>query len=225
MSSSVQYEESIRREFVRPVRSRTKGELVFVRLVRRIKQVGLRPSGTKSRETKACPHSHDGIKDARLHLASMKSREWSASPRQSGTKNQARGTLFVQDEVARKESLYSSDGMRNQVSGTSSVRYKDARMENLSSSVQDKESITQEFVRPMGSRTKGNLVLVRLVRGIMQAGLCLSGTKSCETKACPRPCEGIVHARLHPASMMSCKRSSSLRPSSMRNQVSGTSSI
>ena len=114
---------------------------------------------------------------------------------------------------------------RNQVGRTSSIQYEDARKENLSSSVQYEESIWREFVCPVRSHAKGDLVLVRLVQGIMQAGLRLSGTKSCEMKACPRPCDGITHARLRLASIKSCERSSSLRPSSMRNQVSGTSSV
>ena len=140
-----------------------------------------------------------GIKYAGLRLSRPKSCERKACTRPSGT--------------------------RNQVGGTSSIQYKDARKENLSSFVQYKESIRLEFVCPVRSRAKGDLVLIRLVRGIMQAGHRPSGTKLCEMKACPHPCEGIMHARLCPASMKSCESSSSLRPSSMRNQVSGTSSV
>ena len=61
-------------EFVRPLRSHAKGELVHVRLIRGIKQAGLQMSGMKSRGMKACP-------------------------RLSGSWNQAGGTSSVQYEV------------------------------------------------------------------------------------------------------------------------------
>ena len=78
--------------------------------------------------------------------------------------------------------------------------YVDTQKENLSSSVRYVESIRQEFVRLVGSRAKGELVLVRLVLGIKLAGHRLSGTKLSETKASPHPF-------------------------GTRNQVGGTSSI
>ena len=52
-----------------------------------------------------------------------------------------------------------------------------------------------DFVRPVRSRAEGELVHVHPVRGIMQAGLRLSGTKSRD------------------------------RPTGMRNQVGGTTSV
>ena len=71
-------------DFVRPVRSRAKGEQVLVRPVQGITLAGLRPSGTKSHEMKACPLL-------------------------SGTRNQAGGTPFVCYEVARKEGMSSTN--------------------------------------------------------------------------------------------------------------------
>ena len=199
MSSSIRFDESIRWEFVRPVRSHTNGELVLIRRVRRIKQARLRPSDTKSFKMNACPRPHEGIKHARLHPASMKSHERSASPRLSGMRNQVRGTSFIQDEVMRRSACTRPSDTRNQVGGTSSIQYDDARKENLSSSVRYEESIRQEFVCPVRSCVKGELVLVRTVRGIKLAGLRLSGTKVCMWKA---------HSL----------------PSGMRNQAGGTSS-
>ena len=55
LSSSVRYKESIRLEFVRPVRSCAKGDLGLVRPVQGIKWKGLRLSDTTSREKRACP--------------------------------------------------------------------------------------------------------------------------------------------------------------------------
>ena len=109
------------------VRSHAKGGLVLVRPVRGTKQAGLRPSGTKSRETKACP-------------------------RPSSTRNQAGGTSPDRYEVMQSEGL------------SSSVRY-----EKLSK---------RDFVRLVQSYGKGWLVRFCLARGIKQAGLRSSGTKS-----------------------------------------------
>ena len=120
--------------------------------------------------------------------SSSKSCERRAGPRPSGTSNQAGGTSSNQYKVTRKESF------------TTFIRYEAARKENLSSSIRYVESIKQDFVRPVRSRVKGELVLDRLVRGIKQVGLLPSGTKSCERKAC-------------------------LRPSGTRNQKGGTSSV
>ena len=72
--SSVQYEDSSKQDYVLPVRSRAKAQHVLIHLVRAIKQAGLRPSGTKSRERRACP-------------------------RPSGTRNQARGTSSIRYKV------------------------------------------------------------------------------------------------------------------------------
>ena len=55
LSMSVRYEESIRPDFVRPVRSHAIGGPFIVPLVRGIKHAGLLPSSTKSRERRACP--------------------------------------------------------------------------------------------------------------------------------------------------------------------------
>ena len=54
-SSSVRYEESSKWDFLCPVRSHAKGKFVGVHPVRGIKWEGLRQSGTKSCEMRACP--------------------------------------------------------------------------------------------------------------------------------------------------------------------------
>ena len=64
----------------------------------------------------------------------------------------------------------------------------------MSSSVRYEESSSSDFVRPVRSRAKGADVLVRLVSGIKQAGVHPSGTKSCDTKACPRLLSSRNHA-------------------------------
>ena len=81
--SSVWYEDSCKEDYVLPVRSRAKGEHVLFCTVRGIKQAGLRPSGMKSQERRACP-------------------------RPSGTRNQVGRTSSVRYEVARKWCLSSS---------------------------------------------------------------------------------------------------------------------
>ena len=100
--------------------------LVLIRPVPEIKCEGVRPSSTKSRETRACP-------------------------RPSRTKNQASGTLSVWYEVVQKD--------------------------GLSSSVWNEESSRQNFIHPLRSHVNGEYVLLRLVRGIKQAGLHPSSTK------------------------------------------------
>ena len=137
-------------DFVRPVRSHTKGGLVLVCPVREIKLAGLRPFGTKSCERRTCPHT-------------------------SGTRNRASYTSSIQYEVTRKESL------------SSSLRYDVTRKESFSSSVRCKESRGWEFVCPIRSSVKGELVLVRPDRGIEHAGLRPSSMKTCERWACPHP--------------------------------------
>ena len=83
LSSSVRYEESRWWDFAYSIRSHAKGGLVLVRQVQRIMQVGLRPSGTTSRE-------------------------WRASPPPSGMRNQAGKSSSVRYEVERKKGLSSS---------------------------------------------------------------------------------------------------------------------
>ena len=70
-------------EFVCPIRSRAKGELLHVSLVRGIKQGGFQMLGMKSHEMNACP-------------------------RPSGSWNQAGGTSSILYKVARNECLSSS---------------------------------------------------------------------------------------------------------------------
>ena len=96
-----------------------------------------------------------------LHPSSTKSRETNACPRPSGTWNQA--------------------------GGTSSIRYEVARKEGLSSSVRYVESSRWDYVCLVYKHANGQLVLVRPVRGLNQAGLRTSGTKSHERRASPCP--------------------------------------
>ena len=165
LSSSIRYEDSSRQDFVRLVRSHVERKLVLVRPVQGFKWERLRLFGTKKRKKRACPRPfgtrnqssgtssiwyevaqmeglplfvlYEGIKHAGLRLSRMKSRERSAYPRPSGT--------------------------RNQVGRTSSIRYKDVRKENLSSSVRYEETSRRDFVSPVPSHVEGEIVLVRLV--------------------------------------------------------------
>ena len=75
--------------------------------------------------------------------------------------------------------------MRNQAGGTSSIRYEVKRKESMTSSFHNEESSRRDFIRLIGSRAIGGLVLVRLVRGIKQAGLRQSGMMSHDRRACP----------------------------------------
>ena len=68
---------------------------------------------------------------------------------------------------------------------TLSVRYEVARKEDLSSFNRYEESSRRDFVRLVRSRAIGELVLIRLVRGIKQPGFRPSGTMSCERSASP----------------------------------------
>ena len=102
-----------------------------------------------------------GIKQTALQSSSTKSHERRACPRPSGT--------------------------WKQVGVTSSIRYEVMRKESLSTSVWYDESCRQDFVHQVQSSVKEVLVLVRPVRGIQQAGLRLSGTKSHERTASPHP--------------------------------------
>ena len=83
LSTFVQYEESSKRNFFRPVQSSEKGELVLVCSEEGIKQAGLRLPGTKSRKRKPCP-------------------------RPFGMWNKAGRTSYVCNEVVRMEGLSSS---------------------------------------------------------------------------------------------------------------------
>ena len=75
----------------------------------------------------------------------------------------------------------------NQVGGTTSVRY-EVREESFSTSVQYVESSWLDFVGPLRSHANGGFGLIRPVQGIKYVGLHLIGSKSCEWRACPRPC-------------------------------------
>ena len=101
-----------------------------------------------------------GIKLAGLLLSSTKPRERRTCHHLSNTRNQSGGTLSVMYEVTRKESL--------------------------SSSIQYEEQSRRDFVRPVRSHMKGELVLIHPLRGIKQAGLRPSYTKSRKRRACPR---------------------------------------
>ena len=140
-SSSIRCEESSMWDFVRPVRSHTKGGLVLVRSVREIKLARLRPFGTKSCERRACPHT-------------------------SGTRNRAGYTSSIQYEVTRKESLSSSlryDVTRKE-SFSSFVQYEESRrwefVHPVRSSVKGElvlvrpeRGIKQARHRPSGTKT------------------------------------------------------------------------
>ena len=82
LSTFLQYEESSRRDFIRLVRCHVIGGHVLVGPVRRIKHARLHPSGTKSRERKACS-------------------------RPSGMWNHAGWTSSIRYEIMRKEGLSS----------------------------------------------------------------------------------------------------------------------
>ena len=128
--------ESSKRDFVHPIRCRTKGGLVLLRLVGGIKHVGLYPSRTKPCERRACPHP---------------------------------------------------SSTRNKFGGISSVCCEYVRKENLSSFVWYPKSSGLDIICAVRSCTKGELVIVHPARGINQAGLRPSGTKSHERSACLRP--------------------------------------
>ena len=139
-----------------------KGEIVVVRPVWAIKLAGHRLSGTKSCERRTCPLP-------------------------SGSRNPVGGSSSVRFEVARNEGLSSSIRYEDQASETLTVRYEVARMEGLSSSVWYEESSTHDFVRPVRSHVNRDLDHVCPLRGIKQAGLRQSATKSSGRKACPLP--------------------------------------
>ena len=70
--------------------------------------------------------------------------------------------------------------MRNEAGGTLSVRYEVVQKESMSSSVQYVESSRWDFVHPVQSHVKGELVLVSPVHGIKLEGLRPIGTMSQE---------------------------------------------
>ena len=150
---SVQYDESCRLDFVRPVQSRAKQEHVFVNPVRGIKQARLRLSGqSRTKVVLVYVQPEGGINPAGLRLFDTKTRKRRACSHLSGTRNHA--------------------------GGTSSIWYKVTQKESLSSFVWYGESSRRDFVHPVRCRMKRELVLVRLVGGIKLTRLHLSGTKS-----------------------------------------------
>ena len=134
LSSSVRYEESSKRDSVRPLQNHARGH-VLIWQVCRIKQAGLRLSGTKSHKgsfSMSVRYEQSSMQDF-VHLVRIlmklklvlirpvpgitweglrpfgtKSRKMRACPCHSGTRNQASGTSYVWFKVARKESMSSS---------------------------------------------------------------------------------------------------------------------
>ena len=152
LSSSIRFQELNGRVFVRLVQAtRNEGLSTSVRYEELIRWefVCLVRSRTKGELVLVCPVR--GIKLAGLRQSSTKLRETRAWP--------------------------CPYGYRNQVGGFSSVRYEVARNEDLSSSMWYVESSKRDFILSVRSHAKGEHVLVRLVRGIKQAGLHPSGTK------------------------------------------------
>ena len=147
---SIQHKESSRQDFVCPVRSRSKGQLVLIHLVRGIMQAGLCTSGTKLREWRACPvRPIRGIKKTGLRLSGMKSREWRACRCSSGTRKLAGATLSIRYEESSRRDCPCSSCTRSQVGRTSSVQYDVTQKECLSSSVWYRESSRWHFVHPV----------------------------------------------------------------------------
>ena len=141
MSSSVRHGESRWRDFVCLLRSRSKGGLVLVRLVRGIKQVGLRPFGTKLCEWRACPCS-------------------------SGTRIQSGKTSSVRYEVTRKESLSYSDGCEES-SRQDFVCPVQSCVKGGLVLVRPVQGIKQAALRPSSTKSLGRrIVLVYPVQGI-----------------------------------------------------------
>ena len=140
MTSSIRYEECSRQNFVRMVRSHAKGGLVLIHPVPGIMLKGLRPSGLKSHEMRACPHP-------------------------SATRNQASETSTVRYEVA-SEMCPRPSVTSNQVGGTSSVNYNVVRKVSISFSIWFVQTSRQDFIPLVRCHVKGVLVLIRRVRGI-----------------------------------------------------------
>ena len=124
---------------------------------------------------------------ARLRPSSSKSRETRACFCQSGTRNQASETSSVRTKSHESSTCLCPTRRRNQSGGTSSIRCEVTQKESLSSFVRYEESCRRNFIHLVQSHEKGELVLVCLVRGIKQEGLCSSGSILHETRASPRP--------------------------------------
>ena len=143
-------------------------------------------------------------------------------------------------------------GTWNQVGRTSSVLYEVPRNESLSLSVGYQESCERHFVCLLRSHAKGEHVLVQLVRGIKQAGLRPSNTKSCKEILSTSvryvestwrvfvrlirshaigghiivcPMRGVKHAGLRPSGTKSRESRACPSPSGTRNQAGWTSSV
>ena len=190
-------------------------------------EAGLRPPNTKSRERRTCLHLSSmrnqagrtsSVRYEITRKESFYSSEWYEESSRRNTSvmyEVTRGELVhvcpvrgIKQVGLRRCVTKSRDrrahprlsGTRNQASGTSFDRYVIVRKEGKSSSIRYEKSSKQDFVRLVQSHVKEVLVLVHLVRGIKQAAVRPSGTKSRERRACPRP-------------------------SGNRNQAGGTSSI
>ena len=201
MYSFVQYEDSTKHDYVLPVRSHAKGEKVLVRSVREIKEVGLRPSGTKSHERRACPRS-------------------------SGARNQVGGTSSIRYEVAKIGCL-SSSILYEESSWQAIICSVRSRENGVLVLVHPVHGIKQVGQRPSGtkSRQRGacprpsgtmnlGLVFECLVQGVKLTGFRSSDTKSHKMRACPCP-----------SGTKSPEWRACLRPSGTRNQAGGTSSV
>ena len=139
--------------------------------------MGLCSTSTKSRERKACPCPSDTRNDAEGPFLSVtKSCNWRAGPRPFSTRNQACRTSSAWTRIACPRPI----GTRNQAGGTSFVQYEKLR--------------GRDFDRLVRKCAKGKLVLVYTLRGIKQVGHCLSSTRTCEWRACPRTSSMRNHA-------------------------------
>ena len=176
LSSSVRYKESSRRDFVRPVLSRTKRELDFVRWVPVIMREGLRPSVTKSRERTASPRPAGTTNQAgKTTSLSTKSHRESLStfvryeeslrwdfirpvrsrvigghvivPLVRGIKHA--GLLPSGKKSRERRACPSPSSMRNHAGWASSVWYKVVQKEGLSPSIWYEESSKLHFVLPV----------------------------------------------------------------------------
>ena len=149
LSSSVWYEESSERDFIRLVRSRVKQGLVLVCSIRRIEEAGLRPSSTKSRERKASPPpfstTNQAGRNSSIWYEESIMRDFVHSLR-SCTKGglvliclvRAIKQAGLRPSCTKSQKMRACPrpfGTRNQVGRTSSVRYEVKRKDSLSSSV------------------------------------------------------------------------------------------
>ena len=124
LSSSIRYEESSKQDFIRPVRSRTKGEHVLVLHVRGIKQVGLHSSDKKS-----CKESLSTfVRYEELSRWDFARPVHSRAKRGHVVVRLVRGIKYVglhpsSTKLLKRWACPHPFGMRNQVGWTSSVRY------------------------------------------------------------------------------------------------------